>query len=445
MTDQVISDPQKDARARPRLARGILSRAVTMPVTMLSAMVTVSLTIKAVGPELYGQVALVGTLTALLPFADLGLGAAVVNAIGAADDYASDAHVRRTLYTSLRLLCLSGATFITVAGALAMLGLWPKLLGVNGAGGFNAATFAALAIFGVTLPLGLGGRLMQGTGRNHISVLLMSSVPLIGLVITFIFDRAGVDAAWFAIVPSLALCLVSVVGLVVACHLCKMPMLEITRQAMHVRRWPRVPVFHVAGPMLIIMIGLPLSLQTDRLVISHFSSDNALTQYAVAAQIYGSMWGVLAAGGQSLWPTLTYKRSRTEAIAETWWRAFGALLALAAIMATIFVLFGQTATDLLADHQVMLGLLIPFSFALLLLVQGAQLPCGMLLTQPRELAFQAKCIIAMLFLNIPISILLTKSMGAAGPVFASAMTIWLCQLIPEYPLVRRILAQNVIS
>jgi hypothetical protein len=70
------------------------------------------------------------------------------------------------------------------------------------------------------------------------------------------------------------------------------------------------------------------------------------------------------------------------------------------------------------------------AFAALLVVQSLHLTTGIMLLTPRQLRFQAVCVVALVLTNIPLSWMLVPELGAAGPVIASAITVAACQLVP---------------
>jgi len=123
------------------------------------------------GTEAYAQYGLLASLPSLLPFADLGIAAVVINSIAEAKNPRSDEHVRRSLLTALRILLVSGTVIMATSALVSVLGLWPVLLG-NGLlpdGGAWAA-FLCMAVFGITLPLAVGQRILVGLERTATQV-----------------------------------------------------------------------------------------------------------------------------------------------------------------------------------------------------------------------------------------------------------------------------------
>src|SRR5882724_13370517 len=93
-------------RARDQIRYSMLMRLSVIPVTGLATLLTARVVVSAIGVSGYGIAALVATLPALLPSADLGVGAAVTTAVaagGTRDD------VLRVVLSSVRVLLAMAA------------------------------------------------------------------------------------------------------------------------------------------------------------------------------------------------------------------------------------------------------------------------------------------------------------------------------------------------
>jgi hypothetical protein len=56
---------------------------------------------------------------------------------------------------------------------------------------------------------------------------------------------------------------------------------------------------------------------------------------------------------------------------------------------------------------------------------------------PLGLRIQALCVAAMVMLNLSLSIAWARTLGAAGPLLASATSVAICQLIPGILYIRK--------
>lgn len=63
--------------------------------------------------------------------------------------------------------------------------------------------------------------------------------------------------------------------------------------------------------MLVQAIALPISMQSDRLVLSHVSTPSELARYNLGAQLFLPVWQVITASGTALWPVFAGKGAGT--------------------------------------------------------------------------------------------------------------------------------------
>jgi O-antigen/teichoic acid export membrane protein len=98
--------------------------------------------------------------------------------------------------------------------------------------------------------------------------------------------------------------------------------------------------------------------------------------------------------------------------------------------ATGFLLLSPLAIGWMSAGTARPGWSLLLAFAALLVVQSLQMATGILLISPKQLRFQAVCVFVLVVTNLPLSWLLAGMIGPAGPVWASAVTVAACQLIP---------------
>ncbi|MCZ2804098.1 oligosaccharide flippase family protein [Modestobacter sp. VKM Ac-2983] len=415
------------------------TRLLVLPVSALLGIVVTRLVIDNYGEAAFAQYGLLVGLGALLPFADLGMSAAVMNAVAAARAPGSDDHVRAVLLTAVRVLIGSAAVLSTVAVAVTLLGLWPALLGpalLPDTG--PLAAMGCLLLLALAMPMGIGQRVLSGLGRNHVSIALFGlQTPLVLLVLVG-FLWLGVPAgSAMAVVPYGTTFVLAVVCTIVAVRAIRPAARDVLRRVRHVRTQHGARVFDVAWPMLVQMIALPIAMQTDRIVLSHRAGVGELAEYNLAAQMFLPIWAVVSSAGVTLWPVFARARARgirRSPLPMAW--AFGGL---AAGMAALVAAASPFLADLASGGRIELGGLLVGSFAVLMVLQGAKYPLGMFMTDARGLRFQALMIVAMLPLNVGLSWWLAGPLGAAGPVLGSIAGVAASQVLGNLLYVRRTL------
>lgn len=394
------------------------------------------------GSGAYAQYGLLTSLPALLPFADLGIAAVVINAIAGSDDPKRDLQVRRSIVTAFRILTVSGAVIMLVAILITVLDLWPAILG-NGIApdGGSVAAFLCLATFGLVLPMTVGQRILIGVGKTSTQVATQAiAAPAIFLGV-WLFVVTGFDGGSFVAVLSYAASgIVAAVCLVLAARSIRPQVWQAMKEVPKLRSAPGVPAFALAWPMVVQMIALPIAMQTDRLLLSHLTTGPELAQYNLATQLFGLVIQTIGAAGLALWPIYAKARSakRVESpLVPTLW-FLGGGLALAVVLAVI----SPWIAGFVSDGEITLGWPILVSYVVFVALQAAKYPVGMYMTDAKGLQFQVLPILCMVPLNLGLSWVLIPVLGAAGPIVGSAVAVAICQVVPNLWYVQRDLAKR---
>ncbi|MCW2530366.1 MAG: oligosaccharide flippase family protein, partial [Pseudonocardiales bacterium] len=416
---------------RPVFASGAI-RALLLPVGAVLSLTTSHVLIQSVGATAFGAVIFIGTLFQLLPFADLGVGAAVSRAVAAADDARADPYVSAVVRRSLRIMVFSGAVLAAIAVVIGGFGWWSPLLGVErGVNHVNLAATACIVIFAAGLPLALGPRVLLGAGKNHVAIAAGIVTPVVTLILAGILAVCRVPAESFVVVYPLAMVAASAAMTLLAERLVGLPLSPVAAfRANRSGPQPVARVLHIALPMFMLSVGLPIGLHCDQLVISHRLPDTALSEYGLGSQLFLPGWAVLSAAAYSLLPVFTRRRSQGLPYRRLWIRMSAVFAGASIIIGLAFVLAAPLVADLISSDRVRIGLDLRIAFAALLLVQILSLVSGMMLNRPDELRFQAICVMAMMVANVGLSWWFAGLFGVAGPVIASALSVGLLMLIP---------------
>jgi len=428
-----------NVRSRPRapaltqtfksVAAGGASRALVLPVTAVSALLTTRIQITALGVHQFAFVSLVLSLSLLLPFADLGVGAAIVNRTAQSNHPASDPDLRRTLLTSIRVLACTGTGILLLDAVVTYAHWWPSVVGLQNSPMVHDACGLAVAVFALALPVSIGQRLLLGLGRNGTLVLLQAVTSPLALLVTLVAEERHAGLLPFALALPTGSLAVGVLQTVVAGRLSGINVWHLLQMAVRRSRHPGGRVRVTAGPMVVVMLGLPLALQTDRLILAHASSSEQVAQYAVGLLMYSPLWSIVASAGMSLWPVFANQRSTgtDSPLVQSAVRAF-LLIGLGSGLAAVVTM--PWLSRLVGAGQVYVPLRLAAAFACLLLVQSVQLPLGMFLTSPSGLRFQAVCVSAMVPVSCVTSYVLSGPWGAVGPLAGSVLAILACQVVP---------------
>lgn len=416
------------------------ARVIILPVNAVLGLLSTRLIIEHFGQGAYLQYGLLVGIAALLPFADLGISAAIMNAVGESDHPARDDRVRRVLITSMRILFGAMVVIVMTAVVLTLAGAWPPLLGeglLPGSGPIAAGL--CLGVYGLNLLVGFGERILIGLGKNHVAILVLGLQTPVMLVVIVVVTLLGLPAGgYLAVMAYVVLLVLGAVMLARAARLVRPVVGQAARAARHVRTERGGRVFDVGWPLLVQMVALPVALQTDRIVVSHLSSLDELAKYTLGSQLFAPVLAVIGSAGAVLWPI--FARARAQGSDEGVTSPNTLAVGFAAAAAVVCVVIAAVSPWLAAgasDGSIELPVSVLAAFSALMVVQAARYPLGSYLTDAPGLRFQAWLILGMLPVNLALSVLLTPALGAVGPLLGSIVSMTVFQLFGTWWFVRR--------
>lgn len=276
-----------------------------------------------------------------------------------------------------------------------------------------------MALIGLALPFGLGQRILTGLGKNHVSIILNGlNRPLVLAVLALLIMAGAGVGGYVAVLVYGSSVAVGIIATVIAAKRIRPALGIALRQACQLRTVRGGRVFDVAWPMLLQMTALPIALQSDRIVLSHFSTLTELNRYNLATQFYTPILLVMSSAGMSLWAVFARERAGLDSSGTSPRRmalTFGGLGAAAALVVS---LLAPWVADLATDGRVDVPWLVAFSFSALMVFQGVNYPLGTYITDAPGLRFQAVMILIMLPVNLGLSVVLAGPLGASGPAIA---------------------------
>ncbi|OII23723.1 polysaccharide biosynthesis protein [Frigoribacterium sp. MCBA15_019] len=417
-------------------------KVIVMGLSGVLGIITSRMIIQNFGTDAYAQYGLLSTFPTLLPFADLGIAAIVINAVAGSSSVRTDDFVKRSIVTAFRVLLVSGGIMVAVALIITLAGWWPVLLGEGLLpDGGSLAAGLCLAVFGLVIPLTVGQRILVGLKKTSTQVASQAVVaPFMLLAIGSAVMFSAPIGSYLAVVSYVANSLVSVICLIVAARALSPQIGQAVKLVPRVRSYRGVPALGLAWPMLVQMIALPVAMQTGRLLLSHLAGPDELAQYNLASQLFGIVLQTVAAAGIALWPVYAAARSagRVESptVPTLWFLLGGLVLGTALAVLSPFLARFVSGGAITLDGWMLVG------FVVFVGLQAAKYPVGMYMTDKTGLVFQVLPIVLMVPLNLGLSWWFIGLVGAAGPVLGSAISVALCQLVPNLWYVSRDLGRR---
>jgi O-antigen/teichoic acid export membrane protein len=410
-----------------------LVRIATFPVTALATFVSTSLIIGYAGASAYAAIMIVITLSQMVPYADLGIGAGVINTVSTSED--GDAIRIQAIASAMRILLLSMCVLagLGVLGAFAF--SWSDVLSLGGAGlrQMDPITGLVIVLFAMTIPLGMGQRILLALLMNPLAIAISAVLPILSLLGTLLIVGCDLPAELLVFPPVIAGFLAGFLALCVA----------FKRVGFH---WPAIlrrRQFRLSGLLtqglwyLAISVVSAFAFQWGRVVVGTRGSLSEVATYSIAMQFYAPLWSFFIAAGTSLWPVFARQRARGASYATLLTRMITYFLVASVTSLIGLVSVGPWLASVLSHGLVETSPFLFVACGAMIVVQSVQLVLGVSLTSLRDLRFQALWGIPMAISVLVAIWLLVPTLGAAAPFVAAAGGVLLFQVIPSLLRVRR--------
>jgi O-antigen/teichoic acid export membrane protein len=408
-----------------KLLNVLASRAAMSVSSLVFAVLFGRIIVDTFGFETFAALSLISSLPALLAFADLGAGAALVNASSDLLQEPENLQARRRVVASSSMLFFSSLAILVIASITTALDLWPLFLGdaAQNIPSLEMGVFLVLVALSASVINAIPTRLLQSWQRNGLVFWIAVIGPPLSVVAAIILLELGYPAGIIAAAPAFSAA--------IAAAICWWPASRqypghLGRDLLRVRpaRLDVAEVLHIGGSSLVVTLGVVLGLQADRLILSHFSSATELGYYALVAPVYIAALGILNAVGQNIW--IKYRRMMSNRTMNMQVLGRDILrLGILGILGSCGIIVGAPFVALLIGTGDAAGLPweLVFAFAGLLLLQALHVPSAMLLTDKAGFALQRNIVAVVSTLNFAISCMLAAKYGAIGVCLGSIVGI----------------------
>jgi O-antigen/teichoic acid export membrane protein len=407
------------------------ARGFTMVVGLICGFLTTGLVIRDAGVETYAFYSFLIAIPALVPFTDLGAGAALVNRIAGSKKPDDDDDVRRTMLSIVRIMLGSAAALAVINATLYLTGGWSLVLGsVASIEHAESVAFLCVMLFALSVPFSIGARIFLGLEKQHRLVLLqgIQSPLTLGLVFLTTTVAPGTSGAYLSASAYISLALVAIVGLLGASRFLPRSIRWTAANLARVRGVKGTRVMDIGLPLLVQTIASPVASQLGRFILAQTVTAQQLAVYGMAAQVFFALQGVIAMAGMTLWPVFARQRANGERARPF---AISAMFAGgAAVCAFIVCVASGPFFALISNGEVVVPWSVLIAFSAVLIVQAALYPLGMYLMDKDGARFQTVPVLVMVVVNIGLSVVLAPALGVVGPIIATAVATFTCQVVP---------------
>jgi O-antigen/teichoic acid export membrane protein len=231
------------------------------------------------------------------------------------------------------------------------------------------------------------------------------------------------------VVPPLALLAINLVTMAVSTRLVGFPWLRILRAIPWRSVHPGARIRSLSGPMLITSLCVPITFCTDRIVLSHVSTEEAVANYSVVLQLCAPIIALIVAAAQPLWPMFTQARVQGERGPQLG-KIFLAFGAGTVLCGAALVLLADPIGHVIGGDKINLGYFLPVVAALVMVLLAIAYPLSMSLVDPAGARFVAICAVITLPTNVALSVWLSGELGAPGPLLSLLIVSTSVQVVP---------------
>jgi O-antigen/teichoic acid export membrane protein len=404
-----------------------------------TALISVPLTLRYLGPERYGMWITMSSLVAMLGFADLGIGNGVLNAVAAAYGRDDRAAIRR--FISSGFFSLSAIAFLLI-GAFAIaypLVPWFRLFNVETAQArteAGPALGALVACFALAIPVGIVQRAQMGLQRGFLASLWQCVSSLLGLMGLLVAIHFEAGLVWlvlaFAGAPLLA-----ALGNSLLFFGRFEP--DIAPSIAAMSREATLQVARTGLLFFVLQIVVSVTFASDSLVIAQRLGAASVADYAVPERMFSVIATVLAIVLSPLWPAYGEAIARRDHdwVNRTLRRSIALSVGVAAVGSLMLVAMGPWLLKLWVGREISPPFLLLLGLGVWKVIEAGGNAVAMYLNGAHVVRLQVIVGILTGVSALTLKIVFVGYIGVAGTVWATILCYLAFTALPYFVFLRR--------
>lgn len=422
--------------ARDRLRSNPISSTVLFGVSASGvraavSLITVPVLIGYLGVGGYGFWLIALSLMGMMSVVNQGMSSAIITAIGRLNIDEERDEESFLASTSMVLSFGLGILFALVALPLVTLIDWGNLFSVPEAlSDQDVALFMAVLCCAVSggfvsaVPKSVLNGLMKGYVVHNIDII--SVLISAGLLYLFVWLDYPIHVlgAVFLFPPI-------IVGLVAASYFAYRNHVYVWKFQLFNQQYAR-NILSEGGKLTLNQLSFSLAAQTDLLLIGLISGASAGAVYGVAHRLYGLLLLFINILTSSLWPALCKADSegRSRWVRSTYLiTLYGSFLFMLIAVVFLTYFFDDIVVFWIGD-VLTIDALLAYGMACWVLVTVIESTNAMLLKALNRTSLLAGLTFMMMLLNVPISVFLIFQIGAAGAIWGTVLSYFICLNLP---------------
>ena len=420
-----------DSRQK-RIFKAASSGAAAKLITGGVSLLTLPLAVRYLGADRYGVWATITTTAVWINLFDLGIANTLTNEISRA--YAlKDKDAARRYFTNSLALTLAVATSVgLLVASFVRYVNWGKIFNVGphvSATEVGRTVVAAVSLMLLALPCNLVSKLLAGyqeLHRNSVASAGGAIASLIGLMlgIAMHVSMPALYVMSLGCIPFASLVMMLVV-------LWQKPWLFPKLSALELRSMRQL--LASGSSFFLIQVAAVVVFSSDNLIVSHYLGAAEVTPYSVTWRLAGLTALLQSLMFAALWPAYAeaYAKHEFQWIRRTFLLTLKGVVALNVLCAAGLVLFGKIVIRVWAGPAAVPGGYLLMAMAIWIVVNGFMSVESCLLAALNRTRAQAVLSVVAAGLNITLSVVLVRHIGALGVIGGTVLSYFIVLVIPQ--------------
>jgi O-antigen/teichoic acid export membrane protein len=432
------SHRRPDSRYR-RIVKAVSSGAAARLLTSGVSLFTLPLAVRYLGAQRYGVWTTITTTAVWINLLDLGIANTLTNEISRAYALNDKESARRYFTNALAVTALVAASIGLLFACLVRQVNWVKVFNVGkdvSAVEVERTVMVAVGLTLLALPCNLVSKLLAGyqeLHRSSVASAMGAAASLAGLGLGIVLHvcmptlyMMSLGAMTFA---SLAMMLLV---------LWQKPWLLPKPSAVDLRSIKQL--FDSGSSFFLIQVAAVIVFSSDNLIVSHYMGASEVTPYSVTWRLAGLSALLQALIFPALWPAYAeaYAKHEYQWIRRTFAMTLKGIVALNVLCAAGLVLFGKTAIRVWAGRAAVPGAYLLIAMGVWIVVNGFMSVESCLLAALNRIRGQAALSIAASVVNIGLSLVLVRHIGAVGVIGGTILSYLIVLVVPQTLIVRSV-------
>jgi O-antigen/teichoic acid export membrane protein len=426
----------EEGRSKERYRRAMLTSASSIGakgISILTALISVPLTLNYLGVERYGLWLIISSIILLLGFADLGIGNGLLNAISEANG--KDDREAAHRYVSSSFFMLSGVAIVLMVGFAASYAFipWRRLLNVTSPLALQEAGPAMavfVACFSANMPLGVVQRVQLGYQEGFKNNLWQGAGNILGLFALLLAISVKAGLAWLVLAMAGGPVLAAMVNWAIEFHVTRPWLAPVWKSS---GREAAQKILGIGFLFFILQLAVALAFTSDNIVAAQMFGPEAVTQYAVPMRLFTLIGYIVGMLFGPLWPAYgeAIARRDIEWAKQTLVRSLWLALLVCGLPAVAFVIFGKAIVQIWVGSQIQPSFSLLLGMGIWAVLGGLGTTLSSFLNGANVVRFQVICASFMAISALGLKIWFAGIFGLAGIIWGTVIAYILFSVIPS--------------